>query len=71
MPKAKQKLICDLGDHADGLFSQEGYLTYCNKIHVWCTLTESTYEPRSDCLSRQSHFGKNEREVLVNWLIII
>ena len=70
-PKVKDFLICSLSDHNEGMLSEERYLAYCNKIHAWMTQTESTFRPRSDYLRFYRKITENEREVLVNWLIII
>ena len=47
------------------------YLHYCNNIHLQCTQTEHIYQARPDCLNNQPQISWKEREILVNWLIII
>jgi len=43
LPKVKQELICNLGDHQEGLLAKEHYLPYRNKLHIWMTTTEPIF----------------------------
>ncbi len=67
----KSSLLCDLGDHSEGLLCQNIYLEYKNKIHNWLTETEVDFMASPDYLKKHTKIGTTEREILINWLIII
>ena len=63
--------MCDLSDHTEGLLCQNIYLEYKNKIHNWLTETEVSFMPNPNYLKKQTQIRHSEREILINWLIII
>ena len=53
------------------MLASNDYVVYCNKIHVWMTQIEHIFMPRSDYLKFYRKITTHEREILINWLIII
>ena len=73
--RSVNKLICYLSsehiDRDEGLFAQDAYLRYTNSIHRWVKHTEENFMPRANYMINQRHFTVREREIVINWLLMM
>lgn len=71
MTRNSLRLICNIGGTAPVLFDKEEYLDYTNEIHTWVKITESCFAPHRDLFMGAEEVTKREREILINWLIVV